>query len=58
MPTARLRGSSATLSIYGIEICRSATSYADFCEQMKALEAAFLQSLADGVSPSADGQTE
>ena len=44
-PTSQLTGRTATLSILGIEISKTASSYADFCEQMKTMEAAFLKSL-------------
>lgn len=44
-PTSRLSGRSATLSIFGIEINTTALSYPDFCEQMKATEATFVESL-------------
>ena len=46
IPTSRLKGSESTLSIYGIEISKVATSYADFCEKMKEMEEDFLDSLA------------
>lgn len=45
VPTSRLQGSMATLSIFGIEICKSATSYAEFCEKMGETEAEFVESL-------------
>lgn len=45
VPTSRLQGSMATLSIFGIEICKSATSYAEFCEKMGEMEAEFVDSL-------------
>ena len=45
VPTSRLKGSSATLSIYGIEISKTATSYVDFCEKMKEMECVFVESL-------------
>ncbi len=45
VPTSRLQGSMATLSIFGIEICKSATSYAEFCEKMGEMEAEFVESL-------------
>lgn len=43
--TSHLQGSMATLSIFGIEICKSATSYAEFCEKMGEMEAEFVDSL-------------
>ena len=45
VPTSHLKGSAATLSIFGIEICKSATSYAEFCEKMGEMEDGFLESL-------------
>lgn len=45
VPTSHLKGSAATLSIFGIEICKSATSYSDFCEKMGEMEDKFLESL-------------
>jgi 5-methylcytosine-specific restriction endonuclease McrBC regulatory subunit McrC len=45
VPTSPLKGKAATLSIFGIEISKTATSYADFCEQMKEMENLFVESL-------------
>lgn len=45
VPTSHLKGSSSTLSIYGIEISKAATSYVDFCEKMKEMECVFVESL-------------
>ena len=45
VPTSHLQGSMATLSIFGTEICKSATSYAEFCEKMGEMEDGFLESL-------------
>lgn len=45
VPTSHLKGSAATLSIFGIEICKSATSYAEFCEKMGEMEDRFVESL-------------
>ena len=45
VPTSRLKDKLATLSIFGIEISKTATSYADFCGQMKEREATFIESL-------------
>ena len=42
---SHLKGKDATISIFGIEISKTASSYADFCDQMKAMEATFVQSL-------------
>ena len=45
IPTSHLKGRSATLSIFGIEISKTASLYAEFCEKMKGMEAAFVKSL-------------
>ena len=45
LPISHLGNSDSTLSIFGIEICREATSYSDFCQQMKKNEQLFIQSL-------------
>ena len=45
VPRSKLKYPSATLFILGIEISRTATSYADFCQQMKENEKDFLASL-------------
>lgn len=45
VPTSHLQGSMATLSVFGIEICKSATSYAEFCEKMGKMEDGFVESL-------------
>ena len=45
VPRSKLKYPSATLFILGIEISRTATSYADFCQQMKEKEKEFLASL-------------
>ncbi len=45
VPTSHLKGSSATLSIYGIEISKTDTSYLEFCEKMKEMECVFVESL-------------
>lgn len=45
VPTSRLKDSTSTLSIFGIEISKTASSYADFCEKMKGMEKAFVESL-------------
>ena len=45
VPTSHLKGSGATLSIFGIEICKSATSYEEFCEKMGEMEERFVESL-------------
>jgi len=45
VPTSRLKDSVSMLSIYGIEISKTASSYADFCEKMKGMEIAFVKSL-------------
>ena len=43
--TSRLKGRTSTLSILGIEISKIASSYADFCDQMKEMEATFVSSI-------------
>ena len=40
----RIKGTDSTLSIFGIEICRSADSYANFCEGMEIKEKVFVES--------------
>ena len=46
VPSSPLFGlANATLSIFGIEISKTASSYADFCEQMKEMETTFIESL-------------
>lgn len=45
VPTKQIKGTAAKMSIFGIEICRTATSYRDFCENMKKLELEFVKSL-------------
>jgi len=45
VPTSSLKGKVATLSIFGIEISKMSSSYAEFCEQMQVMEAAFVESL-------------
>ena len=45
IPSSPLKGSTSTLSIFGIEINKTATSYADFCKKMKEMEIVFVKSL-------------
>ena len=45
VPTSRLKDSTSTLSIFGIEISKAASSYADFCEKMQGMEKTFVESL-------------
>ena len=45
IPTSRIMGTSSSLFIFGIEISRVSSSYADFCEQMKEREMEFVQSI-------------
>lgn len=45
VPTSRLKDSTSTLSIFGIEISKTVSSYADFCEKMKGMEKTFIKSL-------------
>lgn len=46
IPTKRIKGSASTLSIFGIEICKDAKSYSDFCIKMKEMENRFVNDLA------------
>lgn len=46
IPTKKVKGLSATLSIFGIEVSRNASSYADFCKEMSEHEQIFIDSLA------------
>ena len=41
VPTQQIKGYSSTLSIFGIEISKTASSYTDFCEEMKKKEEVF-----------------
>lgn len=45
VPQAQLKNSPTTLFIFGIEICSTATSYADFCSMMKENERRFIESI-------------
>lgn len=46
VPSSPLWGRpSSALSIYGIEISKTTSSYIDFCQKMKDMEAAFVESL-------------
>lgn len=45
IPTKHIKGTNSTLSIFGIEICKSAGSYANFCEEMIIKEKEFVESL-------------
>ena len=45
VPTSGLKNKLGTLSIFGIEISKTASSYTDFCDQMKTMEATFVESL-------------
>ena len=45
IPTSHLKDSLSTLSIYGIEISKNASSYADFCDDMGKMEMVFVDSL-------------
>lgn len=46
IPTKRIKGSASTLSIFGIEICKYAESYLDFCIKMEEMENKFINDLA------------
>lgn len=45
VPTSGLKNKLGTLSIFGIEISKTASTYADFCDQMQTMEATFVESL-------------
>ena len=45
VPTSQLWESDESMSIYGIEICKHAKTYSEFCEQMKKNEQTFVRSL-------------
>ena len=45
VPTQQIKGNTSTLSIFGIEISKTASSYSDFCEEMKKKEEVFVESL-------------
>ena len=45
VPTSVLKSSTSTLSIYGIEISKEASSFADFCKMMHENEATFINLL-------------
>ena len=45
IPTSHIKGNSSTLSIFGIEISKTVSSYADFCEEMKKMEETFVESI-------------
>lgn len=45
IPTSPLKDSTDTLSIFGIEISKVSTSYADFCDKMSEMEKTFIKSL-------------
>ncbi len=45
IPSSHLKDSSASLSIFGIEISKTASSYTDFCEKMKIMEENFVDSI-------------
>ena len=45
IPRSRIQGQNATISIYGIAISKSTSSYSDFCEDMKKMETSFVESL-------------
>jgi len=45
VPTSHIKGDSSSLSIFGIQISKTASSYADFCDEMKKMEDTFVESL-------------
>lgn len=47
IPSALLNGIGSTLFIFGMEICKTATSYKDFCRKMNETEMRFIKSIND-----------
>jgi 5-methylcytosine-specific restriction enzyme subunit McrC len=47
-PTSHIRGSDATLSIFGIEVSKENGSYSKFCSDMQAKEQSFINSINQG----------
>ncbi len=45
IPKSQISGTSSNLYIFGIEVSRASSSYADFCEQMKGKEEEFIKSI-------------
>lgn len=45
IPTSRLKGQDASISIFGVEISKNNTSYRDFCENMRIMENRFVESI-------------
>ena len=45
IPISHLKNSASTVAIYGIEICKTAISYNDFCKKMKEMEDVFVHSI-------------
>ena len=45
VPTSHIKDSNSTLSIFGIEICKDAKDYAEFCDRMEEFETEFVKSL-------------
>jgi len=45
VPSKKIKGLQATLSIFGIEISKKSNSYADFCQEMEKMENDFIESL-------------
>ena len=45
VPTSHLNGMISTLSIFGVEISKTSTSYIAFCEDMREMEEVFVKSL-------------
>lgn len=45
VPTSRLTNSNASISIFGLTISKTTSSYHDFCEEMRKNEELFIQSL-------------
>lgn len=45
VPTSKLRGTGASLSIFGVEVSKCSTSYKDFCKEMEKNEKLFIDNL-------------
>lgn len=45
VPNSKLKNLPSSLFIFGIEVCQSANSYSDFCQQMKENEQEFLRTV-------------
>ncbi len=50
IPHSKLKNLPASLFIFGIEICQSASSYSEFCQKMKENEREFLKALETSIN--------